>query len=74
MRTMLDCSQEPALILDRGHVLFEVPWDRADRFQELLRRQGIASILHLDARAREARLEPHSKLDADQILEILRGR
>ncbi len=74
MRTHFDCLQEPTLILDGGCVLFGVPWQRAEYFQELLRRRGVASILHLHPGEREARLEPRTKLSADQILGILCGR
>lgn len=74
MRTHFDCLQEPTLILDGGCILFGVPWRRAEYFQELLRRRGVASILHLHPGERAARLEPRTKLGPDQILGILRGR
>jgi hypothetical protein len=74
MRTLPDSALEPTLILDNGRVLFNVPWRQAERFQELLQRQGVTSILYLDVQKREARLEPRTDLDRQQILVILKGK
>ena len=73
MLAISDSVQQPTLIPEKREVTIEVPWERAEHFQEKLKRHGIASVLYLDARERRAYLEPWTNLHPHQVLGLLNG-